>query len=294
MEFYRNKSVLVTGASGFLGSHLVASLLHEGSKVSVISRKPVPGCQSFLIDISSKSGLERIQSSYEIIFHLAAMTSVPLCNKYPDKAVSANVDGTANMLDLAFRSGAKCFVFASSCSVYSFSPGPIPESGQTSPITVYGQTKLMAEKLCLQYANRFSVSIPRLFNVYGPGQQNDVTAIFMEHALKNRPITVEGDGTQKRDFLYITDAVQALLLMGQYSGLVNFGSGIGTGILSLAEKIISSCSSSSKILHSKGRQEEGDLVSSNSLALSLGWNPSVSLDRGLNQMLSSFKSRETI
>jgi UDP-glucose 4-epimerase len=305
-DFYNNKSILVTGGDGFIGSHLVERLVRAGGEVSVLSHsdslrnlghiedklKKVIRC-----DIKRKDEVERIKVDLDIAFHLAAKISISESIREPESVRAVNVGGTKNILDLAVREEAERFVYVSTSSVYDWSDRPISEKGKINPPTPYGKTKLEAEHLCIECQEKFvrGVAIPRFFNAYGPRQRSDVVALFVKKALNDRDIIIEGDGKQKRDFINVKDIVNALLLMGSVKSaankVVNFGLGKGTEIVALAEKIIELSGSSSKIVHAEARTNEGSSVCDYSRARNLfSWEPTVSLNQGLSEMIEWAKT----
>ena len=154
-----------------------------------------------------------------------------------------------------------------------------------------------SENLCFEYKDKFllNVAIPRFFNVYGIKQNSDVVASFIKNALNNKDIIIEGDGKQKRDFINITDVVNAFLLMGSEESaknqIINFGTGKGITIVELAEKIIKISNSSSKVVHTKSRDGDGHYVCDYKKAkMILGWEPEMGINEGLKEMIEWAKS----
>jgi len=300
-DFYKNKSILVTGGDGFIGSHLVKRLVEIGSKVIVLTHSKnllfldkIKNKLEKIIccDITKKEDVKKINDNMNIIFHLAADISVSNSIKNPEKTRITNVIGTKNILDLAVEKKVKKFVYVSTSAVYDWSNHLINEKSEIKPSNPYGKTKLEGENLCLEYKKKFAinVAIPRLFNVYGVGQQNDSVASFTKKALNNENIAVEGEGNQKRDFINVKDVVSALLLMGSGkltdNPIINFGTGIGTEIIALAEKIIKISNSSSKIIHTKARKNDGSSVCDYSKAKKLfKWEPKIMINDGLEEMI---------
>ncbi len=300
-DFYKHKPILVTGGDGFIGSHLVKRLVKMGGKVLVLTHsknllyldkiknkleKVIP------CDIIKKEEVKKIDDDLDVIFHLAADISVSDSIKNPEKTRITNVTGTKNILDLAMEKNVRKFVYVSTSAVYDWSDNPINEESRIKPSNPYGKTKLEGENLCLEYKKKFAlnIAIPRLFNVYGVGQQNDSFALFIKNALNNKNITIEGEGNQKRDFINVKDVVSALLLMGSEelpnTPIVNFGTGKGTKIIALAEKIIKMSNSSSKIVNTMPRENDGSSVCDyNKAKKLLKWEPKIMINEDLKEMI---------
>lgn len=170
----------------------------------------------------------------DVVFHLAALPGVrPSWTEFPEY-LRCNVLATQRLLEACLRAQVRQVVIASSSSVYGGVAGAMSEELLPRPASPYGVTKLAAERLGLAFAGRAdsetSVTALRFFTVYGPGQRSDMFISRLIHAvLSRRPITIHGDGTQRRDFVYITDIVQALLLAGfapaARTGVINVGTG---------------------------------------------------------------------
>ncbi|HTZ11652.1 MAG TPA: GDP-mannose 4,6-dehydratase [Candidatus Margulisiibacteriota bacterium] len=308
---YKNKRVLVTGADGFMGSHLTERLLSEGAKVSVYVRgsstigttqfalKNIKHLEENLEDIltGNIASLDAkdlaIKNRPEIIFHLAADAYVPNSFDHPIEVMETNVIGTLNMLHaLKEGKGIKRLVSTSSSEIYGMTlGGSIDEEHPLYPSSPYAASKVAADRYCYSYWNtyRLPVSIIRPFNTYGPRHTYDVIPKFISLALKDQTLTVHGRGKQSRDFTYVDDMVDAFLIMGAHpraiGKAVNFGTGKAITINYIARKIKELSESRSRIIHVAERQAQvPKLLCNYSLANKLfGWRPKIFIDEGLRR-----------
>ncbi|MDX3852339.1 NAD-dependent epimerase/dehydratase family protein [Streptomyces sp. AK02-01A] len=236
---------MVTGAAGFIGSHLVEALRRSGRNVVGIDRRevtvrtdtPLPAdagdFHAVRCDLA-KTDLSAVLINADVVFHLAAIPGVrPSWTEFPEY-LHCNVLATQRLLDSCVRSGVEHVVVASSSSVYGNATRAMGEDLLPQPASPYGVTKLAAERLALAFAARadtdMSVTALRFFTVYGPGQRPDMFISRMVRAvLEDKPIQIHGDGTQRRDFVYVGDIVRALMLVGApgrgpvESGVINVG-----------------------------------------------------------------------
>lgn len=253
--------VLVTGGAGFIGSHVVDRLFKCGFDVYVVDNlhsgsleylKPYFdfNLKFFKFDVSSSEVIHQLSNfHFDVIIHLAALISVEESIKLPFRYHEVNVGGTLNMLEIARKCGIEKFIYISSAAVYG-EPNflPISEVHPLNPKSIYAVSKLEGEILVNVYSKLYGfkgVSL-RLFNVYGPRQRlNDysgVIRIFLDNALNKRPLTIYGDGEQTRDFIFVDDVVDAIMLFVEYGDfnfdVYNVGTGKPTRIIDLAKAII--------------------------------------------------------
>ena len=293
---------VITGGTGFIGSHLAKYLLSKGHQVTVIDnllRGKLENLSSFeneinfqKIDILNFESLREAFHDAEGIFHQAALTSVPESYTHKEKYHNVNVDGTENVFKIGKEYGIK-IIYASSSSVYGNPTStPINEESERNPINPYGMTKLEDENLAERYWKLGSEIIGlRYFNVYGIGQTSDYAGVitkFNEAIKTGNSLTVFGDGSQVRDFVSVEDVAEANLLAMQSNtktGFVNVGTGIPTSIYELANLTIKL---SKKSLESVfDNLPEGDVkesVAYTTLAKKLiDWNYKTSLKDGLQK-----------
>jgi len=310
-EFYKNKRVLVTGADGFMGSHLTERLIEYESIVSVFVHNPelknLEHVKNKLNDIIYGNIKDKetinliIENNPQIIFHLAANDYIHDSIKNPDKVLKINLDGTLNVLEAARAlTNLERLVFTSSCVVYGTNLSQMKEKDSFKPNTPYAASKAAADLLCQSYFNTYKtpIAIIRPFNTYGQRKTKDVIPLFIKLALKNQEIGLDGGGKATRDFTYIQDMVDAFLIMGDdkkaIGEYINFGSGNDISIRNLAEKIIKYTNSNSKLVDKPERAGQ-DIRSccDNSKAINLfNWHPKISIDEGLKRNIEWIKENE--
>jgi UDP-glucose 4-epimerase len=230
--FYQQKSVLVTGGAGFIGSHLVEALVRAGAHVSVLDNlstgtldnlSAVLNHVTFIQgDVTSFSSCMAATQNQQVVFHCAAMTNIKESMERPRNCIKINVQGTANLLEASRIHRLERFIFSSSAAVYGSSNQACTETTPQKPASMYGCSKQLGEQLCAHYCTFFNLRsiCLRYFNVYGPRQHPTspsagVHTIFNHAFAHNLPISVYGDGHQTRDFISVHDVVEANLLMAQ-------------------------------------------------------------------------------
>ncbi len=306
------KRYLVTGAAGFLGSHLCERLLDEGHDVLGVdnyytSDSPTipelvksPSFEIIRHDITFPLFVE-----VDEIFNLACPASPIHYQVDPVQTTKTNVHGAINMLGLAKRLKAKIFQ-ASTSEVYG-DPAYHPQTedywGNVNPIGIracYDEGKRCAETLFFDYwrQNKVRIKVARLFNTYGPRMHpNDgrVISTFIVQALEGAPITVFGDGSQTRSFCYVDDMIEAILLFmdtpDDFIGPVNLGNPVEFSMLELAENVLSLTGSKSEVVFRTLPEDDPKKRQPNiSLATEkLGWTPQIPLAEGLPRTIAYFQ-----
>jgi len=263
--------ILVTGGAGFIGSHLVERLIAEGyGSVTVLDNlqrgrvanlAAVEESVRFVQgDIRNRRTLATVMKDTNLVFHLAAQSNVIGAHQDVDYASSTNVVGTATVLEAARAAGVGRLVFTSSREVYG-DPAELPVSETVSlrPKNAYGMSKVAGEMCCTMFAKpAFETVILRLANAYGPRDYGRVIPLFIENALSGRPLVLYG-GKQILDFVHIDHVVDALMKAGfdkHVACPVNVGSGKGTTIAELAERILTILHSGSEIRWMPSRDME--------------------------------------
>ena len=306
--------ILVTGGSGFIGSHLTAELLMAGHQVLVLDNFYTSD-KANIQHLAANQNLEVIRhdvinpfiAEIDAIYHLACPASPVHYQRFPVQTIKTSVLGSINMLDLAMRLQIP-ILLSSTSEVYGdpeISPQVESYWGNVNPIGIracYDEGKRAAETLFFDYHRQYGVNIKvaRIFNTYGPNMSpNDgrVVSNFIMQALRSEDITIYGDGLQTRSFCYVDDLVSGLIsLMNsnrEVQGPINLGNPIEFTVKQLAEKIITMTSSSSKIIYKElpsddPKQRKPDISKAGE---ALGWTPSVNLESGLNKTIEYFKTK---
>lgn len=305
---------VVTGAAGFLGSHLVERLLREGHEVVGVDTM-ITGNLDNLEGVQShpRFSLVRhdvtqplyVQEKVDLVWHLASPASPPDYLAHPIHTMKVGALGTHNMLGVALKHQAR-LLLASSSEVYGDPQvWPQPEAywGHVNPIgprAVYDEAKRFAESLVMAYRRRHGLGtrIARIFNTYGPGMRLDdgrVVPNFIGQALRGEPLTIYGNGTQTRSFCYVSDTIEGLWrLMGtDYDQPVNLGSPEERTVLQLAEAVRQASSSDLPLVFKPlpiddPRRRCPDISVARKI---LNWQPLVPLEDGLRRVLAHFSAK---
>jgi UDP-glucose 4-epimerase len=293
------RTAVVTGGAGFIGSHLVESLLGDGFRVVVIddlssgkAERVSADAELAEVDISDRSALDAVVDAArpEAIFHLAAQSSVTASVSDPARDCRVNVQGTLNVLEAATRHRAP-LVFSSTGGALYGDEAPIPTSEDRipAPLSPYGASKWAGEAYVTTWAAlaKLPHAICRLGNVYGPRQsphgEAGVVAIFSHHLWSGTRPTVFGGGTPTRDYVHVADVVRAMRSAHGTRGVFNIATGVETDVLSVLAGLQRAAGTS--IEPTPAPLREGELLRS-CLAVGrareeLGWHAEVGLDDGL-------------
>jgi len=305
------KSALVSGAAGFVGSHLVDRLLEEGFAVVGVDNF-ITGKEENLnsaksnskfsfLDLDVVSEIPDLGMKFDYIFHAASPASPPKYFKYPIETMMVNSIGTKNLLDLAIKNNSR-FIFFSTSEVYG-DPLEHPQResywGNVNPIgprSIYDEAKRFGEALVAQCvrAKKVNAGIIRIFNTYGPRldpHDGRVVSTFIRQAINGEPLTVNGDGNQTRSFCYITDLIDGIFKMAESHefGPINLGNPNEMTLNELIEEISKLLS---KNLDTTNLPELKDDPVRRKPDISLakeklGWEPKVSLTQGLQLLINS-------
>ena len=306
------KQILVTGGAGFIGSHLCERLVEEGNAVICLDNF-YSGSKSNIWHLIGHPGFELVRhdvtepyrAEIDEIYNLACPASPVFYQYDPIQTTKTSVIGTFNMLGLAKRTKAK-ILQASTSEVYG-DPARHPQEesywGNVNPIGIrscYDEGKRCAESLCFDYhrIHGVDVKVIRIFNTYGPRMAvNDgrVVSNFVVQALKGEDLTIYGDGTQTRSFQFVSDLVEGMIRMMAtpkgFTGPVNLGNPGEFTMIELAEKVLSKAGGTSKIVF-KPLPDDDPKMRRPDITLAkkeLGWEPKVSLDEGLDEVISYFR-----
>lgn len=304
--------ILITGGAGFLGSHLAEKLVKENHEIIIIDnfssgkRQYVAHIPSLLIhdqDIRSLRPKHFRNHPPDVVFHFAAFLGVENTLRNPINTLSAEIEGTINILKVFTDLGVKKFVFASSSEVYG-EKEICSEEDDTCPKSAYSVAKLVNEHYFKAYSEEFGLSclVLRYFNVYGPRQDNRfVISRFISRALNDDPLYVFGDGTQTRTFAYVSDSVRLSCLLYEKSKgfeIFNVGNPSPIHIIELAKNIKNLTNSSSEIkfqsYEEAGRQlcyevfhRQPNMAKAVARVGSFKWYP---LDKGLLRTIDYIKA----
>jgi nucleoside-diphosphate-sugar epimerase len=303
--------ILVTGGAGFIGSHLVPLLLEKGYSVTVFDNLSTgkkgnlyavlrhPNFGFVRGDIRKPAELREAMKDVDVVVHLAALIDVSASVANPTLTHEVNVTGTLNVLHQAAKEGVRRLVFASSTAVYGDAKKlPVKESEPLRPISPYAASKAAAEAYCCAYAGCFGLDAValRLFNVYGPKNENSpysgVITKFLMQAVRGEALTVQGDGEQTRDFIYVSDVANALSLALEakdVSGEVfNVCTGMPISINRLADAVGKATGKTLQVTYGPARV--GDIRFSygdgSKAAQKLGFTSKVSIVDGLRLFLA--------
>jgi UDP-glucose 4-epimerase len=295
---------LVTGGAGFIGSHLVERLLEDGHRVLVVDNlatgreenlAPVrdhPGLRLEKVAVQDFERLRLLMDGVDWVFHLAGLADIVPSIQKPMAYHSTNVDGTLSVLESARLAGVKRLVYVASSTCYGLPDVfPTPETAPIRPMFPYAVSKYMGEELVLNWHKIYglpAVSL-RFFNVFGPrsrttGAYGAVFGVFLAQKLAGKPFTVVGDGTQTRDFTFVTDVVDAMVRAAESSvsgEVFNVGSGGTYSINSLVGHL------GGEIAYVPKRPGEPDCTFADITKIRrvLQWEPSVTFEQGIEIML---------
>ncbi len=295
---------LVTGGAGFIGSHLVDRLLDKGHEVLILDNFSTGQAENLAhlegisrlhlhrMSIANREAIQPCFDSVNWVFHLAALADIVPSIKQPLKYYRSNVDGTVNVLEAARRADVERFIYVASSSCYGIPEVlPTPETADIRPQYPYALTKYLGELCALHWGKVYKLPVLslRLFNVYGPrsrttGAYGAVFGVFLAQKIHNKPFTVVGDGTQTRDFTFITDIVDALVMAAESDikdEVLNVGSSNTYSINRLVELL------GGDVVHIPKRPGEPDCTYADisKIRKLLGWEPKFSIEEGVKIML---------
>lgn len=307
------KHILVTGGAGFIGSYLVERLIHDGHRVrildnlstgrrenleSIVASMNDPARLSLQEgDVANRGDVETALVGIDWVFHLAALADIVPSIVNPMAYYQANVTGTATLIESSRNAGVKRFVYTASSSCYGIPDiYPTPENSKIQPQYPYALTKDLGEQLVMHWAQTYGLPVVslRLFNVYGPrartaGTYGAVFGVFLAQKLQQQPYTVIGDGTQTRDFTFVTDVVDAFVKAAEsdYSGEVfNVGSGGTYSVNRLVELL----GGPTVAIPKRPGEPDCTFADIQKVTRMLGWFPKVTFEEGVRLMLEHIGS----
>jgi UDP-glucose 4-epimerase len=295
---------VVTGGAGFIGSHMVDLLLSRDFQVRVIDSL-VGGREANLAHLAGRQGLEvdrrdvrdlapddALFRGTRYVFHFAGIGDIVPSLERPSAYMSANVQGTIQVLEAARHAGVQKLVYAASSSCYGLAAVPTREDHPIAPRYPYALSKYLGELAALHWHEvyRLPVNSVRIFNAYGTrsrtsGAYGAVFGVFLRQKLAGRPLTVVGDGTQRRDFVYVTDVADAFLQAAQTDRtgeIYNLGGGHPQSVNRLVDLL------GGEVVHLPKRPGEPDCTwaDTGKIRRELGWEPHVSFEEGVARVLA--------
>jgi len=296
--------VIVTGGAGFIGSHVVDLLVAEGHSVLVLDnfctgRRSNLSCVKDQIEIvecniAEKGAWWNYFEKVDWVIHIAALADIVPSVRKPEIYFKSNVVGTFNVLEASKVAGIKRFIYTASSSCYGIPDiYPTPETAPVCPMYPYALTKLLGEQLVMHWARIYKIpaNSVRLFNVYGPrsrsiGTYGAVFGIFLAQKLAGKPFTIVGDGTQTRDFTYVTDvarAIYSVLRSDKKGEIYNVGSGKRLSVNRIADLI-----EGERIFIPK-RPGEPDCTWADisKIKTELRWDPLITINEGIGELLKN-------
>jgi len=300
---------LVTGGCGFIGSHLAEQLLELGHEVVIVDNLScgrIENIQSYSdhqeltvinADIIDRTQIASAFRGVDWVFHLAGIADIVPSIEQPDSYFQTNVIGTLNVLQCAKESGIKRLIYAASSSSYGVPDQyPTPEESPIHPQYPYALTKYMGEELVLHWAQVYklpAISL-RLFNVYGPrsrttGAYGAVFGVFLAQKLNGKPFTVVGDGTQTRDFTYVTDVAQAFIA-GAESSVTGEAMNVGSGHHYSVNYLVELLGGDAIYIPKRPGEPDCTFAETTRITKKLNWTPKVSFEEGVQTMLGCIEN----
>lgn len=297
---------LVTGGAGFIGSNLVDKLIELGHEVVVIDNESSEcneefywneNANNFKFDISDYSNTRRLYDNVDVVFHLAAEARIQPAIENPILAVTTNAVGTCTVLQCAREAGVKRVIYSSTSSAYGRNTPPCVETMVEDCLNPYSVSKVAGEKLCKMYYELYGLEtiIFRYFNVYGErqplkGHYAPVIGLFLRQAESGEPLTIVGDGEQRRDFTHVSDVVNANIMVAisdpetsAFGQVYNVGTGKNYSVNQIADMI-----SNHQVNISPRPGESRETLANNSKIKTIfGWTPQILIDIWISQYLKS-------
>lgn len=298
------KRILVTGGCGFIGSHLAEKLIQLGYKVTIIDNLSTGRLENiknfknklnfYKVDIKDKKKIEKYFKNIDIVFHCAALADIVPSIQQPEKYYDSNVTGSLNVISSCLKYKIKKIIYTASSSCYGIPESyPTDENEKINPVYPYALTKYLGEQIIMHWSKVYKLSAIslRLFNVYGPRSRTSGTygamfGTFLAQKINNLPLTVVGDGKQSRDFTYISDIIDILVIASKskiFSDIFNVGSGQSVSVNYIVKLL------NGKKIKIPKRPGEPDVTFANikKIRRRLKWKPKVKIERGVKLLIKN-------
>lgn len=299
------KKILVTGGAGFIGSHLVDRLVEKKYKVVVIDNlsngrkdnlsKSITKIKFIKQDIQNTKKIEKYFKNVDYVFHLAALADIVPSIQDPKAYFDSNVDGTFSVLRCCLKFKIKKIIYAASASCYGIAKEiPTSEKSKISPQYPYALTKRLGEEMVLHWGQVYNLNFTsfRLFNVYGPrsrttGAYGAMFGVFLAQKIANKPMTVVGNGNQKRDFTYVSDVINALVLSISSKKSNNKVLNLGMGIPVSVNQIVKMLNGKKIFIPKRPGEPDITVADITKIKKYLNWKPKVDIKLGIKELLNN-------
>lgn len=299
------KNILLTGGCGFIGSHLAEKLANLNYNVFIIDnlstgrkenikhiKKNISLIKGDIASINTYKKLSKYK--FEYVFHLAALADIVPSIQNPHKYFKSNVDGTELLLNFLKHKKIKKLIYSASSSCYGIPKKyPTPENSKMDPQYPYAFSKMLGEEVIRHYSKIYDIPFIslRLFNVYGTrsrtsGSYGAVFGVFLAQKLANKPLTVVGDGKQRRDFTYVTDVVNAMI-KSALSNKKNLIMNVGSGKSVTVNKIVKLLSSKSITIPKRPGEPNQTFADITKIKSEINWKPEISIEQGVLKILKN-------
>ena len=294
--------VIITGGAGFIGSHLVKKLLDQKYEITVIDnfstgrlsniKEYKKKIKIIKADISKQGSWSKYFNKAQAVFHLAALADIVPSIQNPEKYFEANVLGTKNILNVCILNKIPRIIYSASSSCYGIPKKyPTSENEKIDPRYPYALTKRIGEEMLLHYSRIYNIKVLslRLFNVYGTKSRTSGTygamfGVFLKQKLESKPLTVVGNGNQKRDFTYVSDIVEAFYKCLFYKGKINIFN-VGTGKPISVNKIVKILKCNKIKIPKRPGEPDITHANINLVRKELKWKPKIKIEKGISLIL---------
>ncbi len=296
---------LITGGCGFIGSHLTDRLLKEGHRVTVVDnmstgrRKNLEHAveiKNLTIVEADVNDFEKIHPYFEgvdNVFHLAALADIVPSIENPVAYHRSNADGTVSVLESCRKHGVKRIIYSASSSCYGIPDHyPTPETAEIRPQYPYALTKYLGEEICMHWAHVYKMNITslRFFNVYGlrsrtSGTYGAVFGVFLAQKLNGKPFTIVGDGSQTRDFTFVTDVADACYTASNRNDISGEIFNVGSGNTYSVNRLVELLGGEKVFIPKRPGEPDCTYADISKIKNKLGWQPKISLEEGVAEML---------